>query len=179
LERAGELDAGNPWICIERAGVLEQEDRYPDALRAAQMALEIHPWYRPAVQSVAHMLQLLDRDGEAMKLLEEANRRIESGAVAAQLTAAQMESQDYDGATQSLDRFVNCRRCWRNVNRPGWRSRARKLPIIGANTLVPLSYSKRCGRPVPPPKSPRTGKRRAPDATRVLQFDSVCAPASC
>jgi tetratricopeptide (TPR) repeat protein len=106
LERAEELDAGNPWICIERAGVLEQEDRYPDALRAAQMALEIHPWYRPAVQSVAHMLQLLDRDGEAMELLEEANRRIESGPVAAQLTAAQMESQDYDGAAQSLDRFV-------------------------------------------------------------------------
>jgi TPR repeat protein len=36
LERAEELDPGNPWICIERSGVLEQEDRYPDALRAAQ-----------------------------------------------------------------------------------------------------------------------------------------------
>ena len=45
--------------------VLERQDKYPEALAAARKAKQIRPWYRPAVQTAAHLLQLLDCDAEA------------------------------------------------------------------------------------------------------------------
>jgi tetratricopeptide (TPR) repeat protein len=124
LARAENLAPENPWVCIERAEVLEFEDRYEESLAAARRSLELHPWYRPGVQATAHALQLLDRDGEALELLQEAagtrgypgvpaqrvdgssGGRIENGPVVAQLALIQSEMRDYAGLQRTLDRFV-------------------------------------------------------------------------
>lgn len=104
LRRAQDEGGDRPWTCIERAHLFEMEDRHEDALAAARRALELHPWYRPGVQAVAHSLCQLGRDEEAVGLLVEADQRLESAPVASQLAALQMELGRYDAALASLAR---------------------------------------------------------------------------
>jgi len=106
LSRAEEVCPNQPWTCIERAFLLELEDRYEESLAASRRALELQPWYRPAVQAVAHTLQLLDRDKEALELLSQAAERIESGPVLAQLAVLQGELGHYHDAQRSYARFA-------------------------------------------------------------------------
>ena len=68
-------------------------------------ALALRPWYRPAVQETAHLLQLLDRDEEAVCLLSDAAERIESSPLVAQLGVLQAEIGRHADAWQSWDRF--------------------------------------------------------------------------
>lgn len=106
LARAEQVAPGRPWLWVERADLFELEDRYGDALAAARQALAIRPWYPPAVQVTAHLLQLLDRDEEALSLLTEAVERIESSPLAAQLGVLQSEMGRYADASRTWDRFV-------------------------------------------------------------------------
>ncbi|MGE3803072.1 MAG: tetratricopeptide repeat protein [Gemmataceae bacterium] len=106
LGRAELLAPERPWICVERSYLLEMEDRVPEALEASARALELRPWYRPGVQSKAHILQQLDRDQDALELLTEAADRIESLPVLAQLAAIQTELRHYQDARQTYERFA-------------------------------------------------------------------------
>lgn len=105
LARAEALGYVHPWIVLERAALCTLEDRSDEAERLARKALEIRPWYRPAVQWVAHFLVEKERDPEAMELLEEAGRRLESCAIWGQLATLQMELKRYADAHASLAEF--------------------------------------------------------------------------
>lgn len=105
LKRAREIAPQSAWIEVCHATLMEFEDRYDEAVAAARRALELRPWYRPAVQSLAHLLSLRNRDDEALELLSTANERLESDAIAGQLYALQIELKHYAAAGQTLDRF--------------------------------------------------------------------------
>lgn len=107
LRRAEEIVPGRAWTGVERSDVLELEDRYEDSLAAAREALASRPWYRPAVQATAHALMLLDRNPEALELLQEADRRLESGLVALMLADLQAEMGLHAQARLTLDRVVH------------------------------------------------------------------------
>ena len=96
-----------PWPCIERSSCYELADRLDDALAAARRSLELHPWFRPGVQSTAHILLRLSRDREALDLLTEANERLESGLIAAQLAAVQNDLGHHADARKTLDRYAD------------------------------------------------------------------------
>ncbi len=104
LKKADELGP-QPWTLLEWAALYSLEDRHEDAETAARRALERKPWYRPAVQWVAHFLVQKERDEEAIGLLTQATQRLESGAVYAQLAILQIELKRYDEAARSLDAF--------------------------------------------------------------------------
>ncbi len=108
LEKAEQLGPDRAWHCIERAHLLEGEDRYPEALAAARRSLELHPysWYRPGVQAIAHLLQLLDRDQEALDTLKQANEQIENGPLLLQMAALQVELGHYHEARLTYEKFV-------------------------------------------------------------------------
>lgn len=106
LARAAEACPDRPWTCIERSTLFEMEDQYEEALAAARRALELHTWYRPAVQSVAHVLQILGREREALDLLIEADHQIENGPAVAQLAAWQTELSLHADAARSHERFA-------------------------------------------------------------------------
>lgn len=91
---------------MERCFLLEKQDRYAEGLAAARRALELRPWYRPGVQHAAHMLQLLDRDAEALDLQEEAAGRLQSGPVVMQLAMLQTELGRHADARQTWDRLA-------------------------------------------------------------------------
>ncbi len=103
LHRAEEIEPESPWLFTERSFVLEQQDRYEEALAMARRSLQKQEWYRPGIQSVAHMFQLLDRDDEALELLTNAAQRVESIPVLHQLATLQINLQQYEKARQTLD----------------------------------------------------------------------------
>jgi len=102
LAKAEALAPQRAWIFVERAGIMELEDRLDEALTAARHALKLRPWYRPAVQSAARVFGLLGRDAEALELLTEAAARTESFAVVSQLAALQRELGRLPEADEAL-----------------------------------------------------------------------------
>ena len=105
LARAEKLTPDRSWTHVARSRVLEHEDRYEEALDAVRRALALRPWYRPAVQAMGHLLQLLDRDPEALTFLREASRQIESGAVVVQLAALEVELAHHAEARKTCERI--------------------------------------------------------------------------
>jgi tetratricopeptide (TPR) repeat protein len=106
LRRAEELAPHLPWLHVERAALLELQDRYEEALAETEKAFAVIPNYRAAVQSKAQLLELLNRDEEALDCLQEAGRAIECSGVAAQLLQLQLELQQFDAALETADQYV-------------------------------------------------------------------------
>ncbi|NOT62688.1 MAG: hypothetical protein HOP19_20975 [Acidobacteria bacterium] len=106
LAKAEACAPTDPYVWVERAGLLEMEDRYDEALQAAEHALLVRPWYRPAIQTAAHLLVLLEREQEALQLLKEAITRIESGSIAGQLAQLQSDLELYQEARANWELFA-------------------------------------------------------------------------
>ena len=106
IDRALELAPDRPWIYVERSACLEFAERFDHALAAANRALELRPFFRPAVQAAAQLLLTMDRDAEALELLTQAVKRIECAAVVSQLAALQDELGRHEEARCSYDRFA-------------------------------------------------------------------------
>lgn len=104
LRKAEELTPDSPWVQVCWSGLWELEDRYEESLAAAQRALQLRPWFRPAIQAASHVLTLMDRDQEALQLLSEAAEHVESNATAAQRFQLQLELKLFAEARQSLER---------------------------------------------------------------------------
>lgn len=92
------------WLWMEKADLLEKQDAYAEALATVQQALVLRPWYRPAVQSAAHLFQLLGRDDDALALLTEAQQHLESSHVVTQLAVLQTELGQHAAALASWER---------------------------------------------------------------------------
>lgn len=104
LDRALALDGDRPWLSVCQATILEREDRYQEALAAAEEAMRLQPWYCPAVESATHLLTLLDRESEAVEMLDQAMARTECSRLAGQLYAIRLERRQYREAGEALDR---------------------------------------------------------------------------
>jgi tetratricopeptide (TPR) repeat protein len=96
----------DPWIRVERVALLADQDRYTDALAAAREALSLAPDRPAAVHAAAHVLQLLNRDGEALELLSAAAARMESGELVTHLAAVQHDLELHAESRASYDRVV-------------------------------------------------------------------------
>ncbi|QEL16126.1 tetratricopeptide repeat protein [Limnoglobus roseus] len=107
LFQAEALAPHRAWIQVERAAVLEAADRPEEAMAAARQALEFQPWFRPAVQAVAHLFQKGGKETEAAAFLEDATHHLESGIVSAHLAALQIELNRPADAKVSLDRYAD------------------------------------------------------------------------
>lgn len=94
----------DPWGWVDKADYLENQDRYEEALEAAEQATRIQPWYRPAIQSQAHLLQLLDRDREAISLLHDALLHVQSGRLAQMLVGMLEENGRIEELPPLIDR---------------------------------------------------------------------------
>ncbi|HXI69481.1 MAG TPA: tetratricopeptide repeat protein [Verrucomicrobiae bacterium] len=106
LKMAEERKSRMPWLLIERAGLLCMQEKWEEGLDASQQAIKIQPWYRPAVIHSAVCLHTLNRNDEALHLLNEAAQQIESVPLLHQLTGLQLDLEKYDEALQTLDRFA-------------------------------------------------------------------------
>ena len=91
LAEAEKLGGTQAWLWCERAFCLQFQDAFEEALQAAQEALRVRPWFRPAVQFAAQLLQTAGKDQEALELLRGSLEHVESGAIACQLAVVEFE----------------------------------------------------------------------------------------
>jgi tetratricopeptide (TPR) repeat protein len=183
LRRAAELAPTNPWVATSRAHVFETQDRYAEALEAAQKALALRPWYRPGVQAMAHALQLLDRDLEALAFLTEAARRLENMHVVRQLCVLQMELELHAEAAVGLARLAELAPLMEEPERL-WLKRQRvtldclrndtEAALAGAQTIDEPYYRELAAR------LQQNGhlRRKRLNVPFVRQHHMTCAPAT-
>lgn len=109
MERAEALAPADAWVRLQRAHLLEQQDKVEEALEVAEAASGLHPrpCYRPGVQMCARLLQLLDQDERAIRLLRQANAALQSGPVAAQLYGLLLEHGRWEEARSALERLAD------------------------------------------------------------------------
>jgi tetratricopeptide (TPR) repeat protein len=106
LALQGTIAAERPWVRVERAVILQIQDRHAEALEAARESMELREWFRPGVQMTAQLLLLLNRDAEALELLERAAAaRPQSAPIVSHLA----------GMLTELKRHEEARRLWERV----------------------------------------------------------------
>ncbi|MBL8854789.1 MAG: tetratricopeptide repeat protein [Planctomycetaceae bacterium] len=104
VEQALALVPDHVWVLVEQHSLLAAMDRREEALRATDRALEVRPYYRPAVQLHAYQLMQLNRDQEAEDLLLRAAKHNQSGDLWSQLAAFYTETRRFDLVSECLDK---------------------------------------------------------------------------
>jgi tetratricopeptide (TPR) repeat protein len=184
FDQALSLKSDRSWLYVERAYILEMEDRYEDALAAARQSLQINPWNRGGLQATAHALQLLDRNDEAMTLLKEAADRIESSPLAWQLAALQEDQEQYHDALATLDRFEQLSPMLDRRYTKALAARRSALYHHVGNRTQAIRLARQAGTPLLKKIADRlesgdgTGKRVVLDIPFVRQHHVTCAPAT-
>jgi tetratricopeptide (TPR) repeat protein len=80
-ERAVRAFPNDPWLHVERSGRLRDQDRLDEALSAAEETTRHRAWYRPGVQARIELLHALGRDADALALMQEARRHLQSASI--------------------------------------------------------------------------------------------------
>ncbi len=102
LDEAFSHTPNRAWLMLVRGQLLTSQDRTLDGLAEYQRALQVHPYFRPAVQSTAEALTQLNRLDEARELLIDASTHLESGAVLLQLAQLERELGMHESARSRL-----------------------------------------------------------------------------
>jgi tetratricopeptide (TPR) repeat protein len=147
LSQAVEMCPEDAWVATTRADILECQDRYEEALESARHALALRPWYRPGVQALAHGLQLLDRDEEALEFLTAAAKHLENMHVVRQLSGLQQELGQYEEAGASLQRLAELAPLIEKRERVWLQRQQIALDCLRNNTAAALAAAKRLDEP--------------------------------
>ncbi len=184
LDEAAQLNGGRPWYWVEKGSLYEQQDAYEEALAASWHALELQPWFRPAIQAAAHQLQLLSRDEEALTLLQSALERLESPAVAGQLALLQTELGQHSAALLSWQRLRELAPWMEPDVIKWWEARMSDTHYFAGDLASAADAAERSENRFHQELVPRL-RAPAPDARRVLlpvgfvrQHHFTCAPAT-
>jgi cellulose synthase operon protein C len=178
------LGGKTAWLQVERASVFERADCYAEALDCVFDALSIRPFYRPAVQSAAHLMGLLNRDEEAVSLLMQASERLQSPAVVAQLAAMLREHQRLDEALAMWKRYRDLALLAEESELANWHARMADVnydlgdlrQAAEHGRLAKNGYHERIAeRLVSPPSEAKILKL---DVPFVRQHEMTCAPAT-
>ncbi|MCW1923792.1 tetratricopeptide repeat protein [Luteolibacter arcticus] len=103
ITRALELDPEDSWLHVQRSGLLEAQDRYAEALEAAEHARQLKPRYRSSVLQCADLLIHMGRDDEALALLLETHRGAQQAAFALRMQTIHSERENHAEALWCLD----------------------------------------------------------------------------
>ncbi len=186
IQRALDADPDDYWVRVQQAAVLEQEDRYAEALEAAQLGLKMGPGRIPAVTQMADLLVHLGRDEEAMTLLQQHHEASEAAAFAGYLVHFYSEREDHERALFYLNAH-DARAPLADKQILEWsrRRRADFLYLAGeidamlasCDQLPPGGYHQRVAANLREPEA-RERQRKRLDVPFVRQHNMTCAPAT-
>jgi cellulose synthase operon protein C len=106
IDRSIAIDPGNYWLHVSKAWLWEEQDLYAQAKDTATEALILKPYDPAATLTIARMLTLLERDDEALELLQATAVKTESSSIVHTLAQLQTELGDYVAAQQSYQRYA-------------------------------------------------------------------------
>lgn len=174
----------DPWAWVEKSGLLRDQDRYEESYDAACESSRLRPWYRPALIAQAHLLQLLERDAEALTLLQSSLTQTQSAALAQMLVLALEEQGRHREILVVLDRVAEllpmadkAERSWIASRRSdaAYRSGERSLALTSAQAVDTPYYKKMAERlAVADP----AGRRVLLGVGFVRQHHMTCSPAT-
>jgi tetratricopeptide (TPR) repeat protein len=105
LAEAESICPDRPWILVERAALLEEQDRLEEALAVARRALTDATGLRPGAGMAARLLDRLGRFEEAVQLLREVDATLESASMAGHLAQLLLDLDRPREALLALDRY--------------------------------------------------------------------------
>lgn len=146
LQRALDTGVELPWVHVVRASVLEFEDRAEEALQAVERSLHLQPWNRPAVQSKAHLLTLLDRDDEAFEFLTTAADQIECADLCWQISLIHLERDDYAAANRAVEKYAAMAPLMERVVRGDYFNYRAYLAYLLGDDEAAIGFARKCGR---------------------------------
>jgi tetratricopeptide (TPR) repeat protein len=189
LELARLAGPDRRWHFVERAYVLEQADKYHDALAAARDGLAAYPRYVPAVRATAHCLRLVGRDDEALQLLRRKAAELESGDVVVDCVGMLVETEELGEVESLLSRHEDltpiaesATQSWRDAQRLTLaRHRDDYTEVLRLAESIDRPFFAAIAenlREVDLP--PQTGRRRKRllDVPFIRQHHLTCAPAT-
>ncbi len=184
LAKAEKIGPTNAWLLVERANLFEMQDRYEDALGVLRYALMTQPHFRPAISLAAHLLVLLGRDEEAIRLLDNALQRIECAWLAEQLANLQIELGQFPAARQTLERFAALSPMLEPEVLQGLNSQRSDAAYLSGDHPAAIEFARQCDSPylqefakkMQPPG--QAGKRVLLPVGFVRQHHMTCAPAT-
>jgi cellulose synthase operon protein C len=106
LSEADKIAPESPWVLTEHSRLSAEQGEPLAALRYVDQALAFHPCFRPAVQQKVQYLQTLQRDEEALELLESARHHVQHHGIAVQLLLIYSEQENW---SQSLEMIQEAR----------------------------------------------------------------------
>jgi len=105
MARAAALAPDDPWTAVERAWVLQLQDRLDEALEIASNAHGKHPAYPALLRAYSHLLTLGGKRGQAIELLESSGGRLECALVYTPLAALYSDEHRPREALKALQRY--------------------------------------------------------------------------
>ena len=104
-QEAEKIAPRSPGVYVTRAALLEREERLEEALASSRRAIELNACHAGAVALTAQLLQKFERDQDSLALLKEANTRIESVPLLAQMASLQSALEQHRDALATLARL--------------------------------------------------------------------------
>jgi cellulose synthase operon protein C len=187
LAAAERARADDPWTQVEKAAIRLHEDRYEEAVAAAERALVLRPDYRPGVEMLAQAWTLRDREAEAIELLQRALTTSQSGSTAFQLAGLLSEHARFAEAQEVL---LAAERFWPLAEKPLRQAlRAHQADVchrLGrdaeavthARQVPGRFYETVATRLVDPAYAGASGRRHELPVGFVRQHHMTCAPAT-
>ena len=106
LDAAAAMAVSGRKLDLVRAGVLALEDRYPEALAAAERAREPAPHAPDTVRAVAHLRLLVGDESGALELLREVAAATQSADVARQVAGVLAERRLHEERAEWIERYA-------------------------------------------------------------------------
>lgn len=107
IKLAEEINPEDSWVWITRSHILNQQDLYQESLNAANKGLQIGGWRRASVLATAHAFCLLERYQDAMNLLTESTKHLESAWIIKELADLQSELGQHKEALANYEKLLD------------------------------------------------------------------------
>jgi tetratricopeptide (TPR) repeat protein len=107
LNKASLIKPDDSRLWVTKSHILNQQDLYQESLDAAHMALKPGGWNRPGVIATAHGFCLLERYNDALALLTEGAKQLESGWIIKELADLQSELGQSTAALENYEKLLD------------------------------------------------------------------------
>lgn len=190
IDQSLALFPSSAWNHLVQSDLCRLRDQRDKAIEYCYKSLELHPNYRPTIQTLAEIFIELNRDDEAYTLLKDATATSESPLLVAQLAFHCLELEKYDETLELLNRYQSLAILASEKAVEAWLNMmlARTLYLAGRYAeAIPYArkaeldycsrFADRLEQTLQENVDPKTCRVRIP-VTFVRQHRSTCAPAT-